>query len=350
MRKALPRLLTRNYISFYQEDEFHNEILLKFAKLDFNILQQEHQEELSIITKWWRSLDVPMNFPFARDRITECYFWILGVYYEPQYALARKFLTKVIAMASIIDDIYDAYGTHTELELFTQTIHRLEINSIDELPEYMKIFCKILLQVYDEMEEELSKIGRSFAVHYAKEEMKYAVKAQYEESKWRLQRNNIPTMEEYMKFALDSGCYQMLIVVSFVGIGEIATKEAFEWLNGKPPMVQAAALINRLMDDIVSHQHEQQREHVPSAVECYMHQYGVSEKEACDEFNKQVEDAWKDINQGFFDAQSPPRPLLMRILNLTRVMDLLYKEDDCYTNCTKSKHYLISLLVDQVEL
>ena len=52
MRKALPRLLAREHISFYQEDECHKEILLKFAKLDFNILQQEHQEELSIITKY----------------------------------------------------------------------------------------------------------------------------------------------------------------------------------------------------------------------------------------------------------------------------------------------------------
>ena len=97
-------------------------------------------------------------------------------------------------------------------------------------------------------------------------------------------------------------------------------------------------------------QYEKQRAHVPSGVECYMHQHGVSEKEACDEFNKQVEDAWKDINQGFIDAQSPPRPLLTRILNFARVMDVLYKEDDGYTNSTKSKHYLASLLVDQVEL
>ena len=51
MRKALPRLLARECIFLYQEDELHNEILLKFAKLDFNILQQQHQEELSIITK-----------------------------------------------------------------------------------------------------------------------------------------------------------------------------------------------------------------------------------------------------------------------------------------------------------
>jgi len=48
----------------------------------------------------------------------------------------------------------------------------LEINSIDELPEYMKIVRKILLQVYDEMEEELSKKGTSFAIHYAKDEVR----------------------------------------------------------------------------------------------------------------------------------------------------------------------------------
>ena len=33
----------------------------------------------------------------------------------------------------------------------------------------MKIFRKALLEVFDEMEEELSKTGRSFAVHYARE-------------------------------------------------------------------------------------------------------------------------------------------------------------------------------------
>jgi len=51
IRKALPRVFAREFISFYQEDEFHDEVLLKFAKLDFNILQKQHQQELSIITR-----------------------------------------------------------------------------------------------------------------------------------------------------------------------------------------------------------------------------------------------------------------------------------------------------------
>lgn len=74
--------------------------------------------------RWWKDLDVETKLPFVRDRIVECYFWILGVYFEPRYSLARRILTKVIAMASIVDDTYDAYGTFEELQLFTDAVDR----------------------------------------------------------------------------------------------------------------------------------------------------------------------------------------------------------------------------------
>lgn len=45
------RVGTRKYISLYQKDELHNELLLSFAKLDFNILQRLHKRELSDITR-----------------------------------------------------------------------------------------------------------------------------------------------------------------------------------------------------------------------------------------------------------------------------------------------------------
>ena len=59
-----------------------------------------------------------------RDRLVENYFWILGVYHEPQYSRARIFMTKVMAVSTILDDTYDAYGTHKELEIFTQAIQK----------------------------------------------------------------------------------------------------------------------------------------------------------------------------------------------------------------------------------
>lgn len=52
IRKCLPRLDARHYIAGYSEDESHNETLLKLAKLDFNIIQKLHQEELKIITEY----------------------------------------------------------------------------------------------------------------------------------------------------------------------------------------------------------------------------------------------------------------------------------------------------------
>ena len=54
--------------------------------------------------------------------MVEGYFWIVEVYFEPQYALARKIMSKVIAVTSIIDYIYDAHGTYEELQIFTEAI------------------------------------------------------------------------------------------------------------------------------------------------------------------------------------------------------------------------------------
>ncbi|KAJ8436194.1 hypothetical protein Cgig2_006881 [Carnegiea gigantea] len=131
LRKALPRIHAREFMSSYQEDEFHDQ-------LDFNILQRQHRQELSIVSRyntssidlteriiWRKKVNVAVNFPLARDRLPECYFWMVGVYYEPQYALGRKFLTKLAAMSLVLDDLFDnVYGIQAELELFTQAIQR----------------------------------------------------------------------------------------------------------------------------------------------------------------------------------------------------------------------------------
>ncbi|KAJ6301023.1 hypothetical protein OIU77_015347 [Salix suchowensis] len=169
LRKGIPRLEARQYFSIYQEDPSCSEVLLTFAKLDFNILQKHHQKELSDITKWWKELDFAKKLPFARDRVVECYFWILAVYFEREYVLARRMLTKVIAMTSVIDDIYDVHGTPDELKLLTDAIERWEITAVDQLPEYMKVAYKALLDVYTEIEETMVNEEISYRVFYAKE-------------------------------------------------------------------------------------------------------------------------------------------------------------------------------------
>ncbi|KAH6812453.1 hypothetical protein C2S51_026215 [Perilla frutescens var. frutescens] len=343
--KTLIRLGATKFMPIYQEDELHNEDLLSFAKLDFNIVQKIHQNELNNITRWWKDLDVTNKLSFARDRVVECYFWILGVYFEPHYNIARKMLTKVIAMASILDDIYDVHGTLEELQHFTVAIQSWDISVVDELPPYMRICYEALLGVYAEMEAEMTRQGKSYRIQYAKQEMIKLVTAYMEEAKWCYSKY-IPTMEEYMKLGLISGAYMMLATTSLVGMEDVAiTKRDFDWITNEPPILQAASIICRLKDDMVGHGVEQKI----TSVDCYMNENGCSKMEALSELSKRVEKAWKDLNEECLEPRAASMPILVRVVNLARVINLLYVGEDSYGNSsTKTKELIKSVLVDPI--
>ncbi|KAG8367758.1 hypothetical protein BUALT_Bualt16G0106100 [Buddleja alternifolia] len=347
--RGLPRVEARHYISIYEQFASHHQPLLKLAKLDFNLLQSLHKRELSEMCRWWKlDLEVPTKYSYARDRMVETYFWILGVYFEPKYALARKILTKVQAITSIIDDTYDAYGTLEELEILTDAIERWSFSCLDQLPEYMKIFYRALLEFFEEIEEEMVKQGTSYRVSYGKEAVKILCRAYFAEAKWREERYK-PTTEEYMRLATKTCGYTSLIIISFLGMGNIPTKEAFDWVLTQPSYVTASLTICRLADDIMGHEFEQKREHIPSAVECYTIEHNVSKEEATDEFNIKIEEAWKDINEGFLRPIKIPAPLLYRVLNYTRIIEVMYSKGDWYTHVGPEMQGLIyQLLIDPV--
>ncbi|XP_058211338.1 (-)-germacrene D synthase-like isoform X2 [Rhododendron vialii] len=350
IHKGLTRLESRRYISFYDQDDSHNKVLLDFAKLDFNLLQKLHQRELSEITRWWKDLDVPGKLPFARDRVVELYFWMLGVYYEPQYILGIRILTKTVSLISLIDDIYDASNaTIEELVLFNDAIQRWEvISALDHLPDHMKIVYQKILDTYNIIDDEMAKQGRSYGVEYAKFALKDLVGAYLLEAKW-YHEGYVPSMDEHMALALLSCGYKTISTLSLIGMGELATKEAFDWVSSFPLIVHASSVVNRLMDDVAGHKFEQERGHLDSTIECYMKQYGATEEDAIMEFQKRVTNAWKDMNSECLRPTSVPMPILQRPLNLARVIYLLYKGGDNYTHSgTKLKRFVTLVLVDSV--
>ncbi|KAG5523021.1 hypothetical protein RHGRI_034988 [Rhododendron griersonianum] len=164
--------------------------------------------------RWWKDLDIAGKLPFARDRVMELYFWILGVCYEPYYFFATRILIRVIGLLSITDDMYDASdATIKELVFFHDAIQRWEVNAPDQLPDYMKHFYQKILDTYKE---------RSYLVEYAKSALKDMVRVYLIEAKWYHQ-GYVPSMEEYMPVAGLSGALRSLAIVSFVGMGELAT-------------------------------------------------------------------------------------------------------------------------------
>lgn len=174
------------------------------------------------------------------------------MYAEPKYSQARVMLAKTIAMISIVDDTFDAYGIVKELDVYTDAIQRWDISQIDRLPDYMTISYKALLDLYNDYEMELSKDGRSDVVHYAKERMKEIVRNYFVVAKWFIE-GYMPPVSEYLSNALATSTYYLLTTTSYLGM-KSATKEDFEWLAKNPKILEANVTLCGVIDDIATYE------------------------------------------------------------------------------------------------
>ncbi|KAK1433294.1 hypothetical protein QVD17_10204 [Tagetes erecta] len=350
LHKRVPRIETVRYILFYQQHASHNKSLLKLAKLGFNLLQSLHKKELSQVYKWWKGFNVPTNLSYARNRLVECYFWSLSVYFEPKYSESRMFLAKVISMETILDDTYDAYGTLEELEIFTEALKRWSITCLDDVPEKMQLIYRMLLDIYGDMEKILLKMGKAHHLNYIRDAMMEFIGCYLKEARWA---NNgyIPTLEEHKEVTTVSSGYKFTLIASFAAMGDVITDETFKWALTMPPLARSCCVLCRIMDDIVTHKEEQQRMHVASGIQCYMNEYDVTEQHVYDLFNKKVEEAWKEMNLESLSCKDVEMPVIMRVINLARVMDVLYKNTDHFTHVDDELiNHIKSLVVDAIAI
>lgn len=100
----------------------------------------------------------------------------------------------------------------------------------------------------------------------------------------------------------------------------------------------------------MNEQFEQKRGHVDSGVECYMKQYGVSREETIREFTVMFENAWKDMNEECLEPRSVPLQLLLRVVNIARLVEVTYKEVDGYTNPEYLRVYITKLFIDKIPI
>ena len=72
---------------------------------------------------WWRSNGLE-EMSFER-------WWIISYgQWEHQCGYKRKMATKLYALMTIVDDVYDVYGTLDELELSTDVVKRFLVMAI----------------------------------------------------------------------------------------------------------------------------------------------------------------------------------------------------------------------------
>ncbi|XP_006293315.2 alpha-humulene/(-)-(E)-beta-caryophyllene synthase isoform X2 [Capsella rubella] len=348
--RGISRIETRQFISYYEKEDLHDQTLLEFAKIDFNILQMLHRKELGQVFRWYKDLGLDSKLPYARNRTVESYLWAVGAYFEPCYSQARINLAIVVILLTLVDDTYDAYGTIEELEPFTNALIMWNPSGMEGLPESMKYLHQVLLDFYGKIEEEMEREGRPGCGLFAKQSMIVTAKAYLQEAKW-LSQDYVATFNEYKENGVYSSSYLALLTGSILGMVDEGTLDVFKWLSTFPPLLVNSALIGRLCGDIASCEFEHKRNHVGTSIDCYMKQYGISWEKAEEEVKIMALDSWKSLNQELMTRDhSFPFPIVMRFLNLSRVVEVFYKDTDIFTQPELMKHHVVSLFLNNISI
>ena len=79
-----------------------------------------------------------------------------------------------------------------------------------------------------------------------------------------------------------------------------------------------------------------------------MKEYGVSKEKAMEELEKMCANAWKDMNEEFMKPFPVPKPLLVGIVNLARVVEVFYQYDDALTNPSELKDHVTLLFLQPI--
>ncbi|XP_057485573.1 (-)-alpha-terpineol synthase-like isoform X2 [Actinidia eriantha] len=301
----MQRLEARWFIDMYERRPNFSPTLLQLAKLDFNMVQATHQEDLKHMSRWWNNTRLGQKLSFARDRLMESFLWTIGMDFKPQLSYFRKKMTIVNSLITIIDDVYDVYGTLDELERFTNAVERWDLSEMEYLPAYMKICFLALFNSINEMGYDTLKEQGVHIIPYLQKMWADLCKSYLVEAKWYYSRYT-PSFEEYMNNA---------------------------WIS-------------------ISASDEMERGDIPKSIQCYMLETGASEEDARKQMKYLIGEALKKMNEARVeDGPLFPRAFIGVVENLVRMTQCMYNNEDGHGGQgPESRDRVKSLLINPIPL
>ncbi|KAH7842026.1 hypothetical protein Vadar_000631 [Vaccinium darrowii] len=367
------RLEARWYIEAYGKRKDANHLLLEMAKLDFNMVQSLYQGELKDMSRWWEDLGLGKNLTFSRDILMECFFWNVGIVFEPKFRDCRKCLTKLAALIATIDDVYDVYGYLDELQLFTAAVDRFvkiphkfekkpclgwdkamgcKLKAVDTLPDYMKLCFLALYNTTNEMAYDILKQKGVNIIPYLTRAWADLCKAFLVEAKW-CSNKGTPAFKAYLENGVVSASGVLILVHAYLLTETISTKEALKCLEKEyHPLMECSSLIFRLSNDLGTSKAELERGESTNSIFCYMHETGVSEQEARKHISNLIEETWKKMNEERVTADSPfENSFIETTANLARICQCTYENLDGHGALDNQvKNLILSVIIDPIML
>nr|ADK73617.1 terpene synthase 5 [Origanum vulgare] len=324
----IQRLEARWFLDAYAARKDMNPLILELGKIDFNIIQATMLEELKEVSRWWTNSCLAEKLPFVRDRIVECHLWALALFEPHQFGYQRKMAAIIITFVTVIDDVYDVYGTLDELQLFTDTVRRWDTESISQLPYYMQV-CYLSLYTYvSELAYDILKDKGFNSIPYLHRSWLSLIEGFFKEAQWYYS-GYTPTLEEYLNNAKVSISSPTIISQVYFTLATSTEKTVIESVYGYHNILYLSGMILRLADDLGTTQFELKRGDVQKAVQCYMKDKNVTEKEAQEHVRYLIREAWKEMNTAMAEPDCPfSEELVTAAANLGRASQFIYLEGD----------------------
>ncbi|KAL3753901.1 hypothetical protein ACJRO7_001185 [Eucalyptus globulus] len=345
------RLEARWFMDMYEKQQDMIPSLLRLAKLDFNLVQSVHKKEVSNMARWWVELGAN-KMTFFRDRLVEHYFWNCTMVFEPQYTAYREMTTKLACMVTLIDDVYDVYGTLEELELLTDFLVRWDITEIDKLPPTIRDSYMALYNTTNEIGYwTMRELGIN-TIPYMRKVWADECKAYIKEAHW-YNKGIKPTLKEYMDNAVDSIGGSIMLLGSYFLTTDKLTEEGLDYVSKIPSVMHCSTKILRLNNDLSTSSYELARGDNFKALECYMNETGASEEAAREHVKKMVHETWKRMNKDVFEdyPYSGLGPFLDACMNFARASQCFYQYGDGHgLPDNETKDHLVRALFDPVPL
>ncbi|XP_047983709.1 (R)-limonene synthase-like isoform X2 [Salvia hispanica] len=302
---------SRWFIEAYGRRPESNPIVLELAKLDFNITQAMHQQELKVISRWWKETRLSEKLPFARDRIVESYLSTIDGLSQPQYAYSRITITKVCMLVTTIDDIFDVYATMEELQLFYDTIERWDLEAMEQLPNYMQI-CFLTLNNF------INEMAYNVLI-----EQDILIIPQLRKS-WQA-AGYTPTLNEYTNNGSISSSVPVILSHTFFLItNPIEKASLYEYHE----LIRCSSMILRLTNDLATSPYEMERGDVSESVQCYMKESGASVEEAREYVKFMIWETWKEMNEERVRDCGFSKKFIKCAIDLGRVAHYTYQIGD----------------------
>ncbi|KAK3124523.1 hypothetical protein QOZ80_7BG0587790 [Eleusine coracana subsp. coracana] len=351
--------------------------VLQLSKVDFNLTQAVHREELVQITKWWTDSGLSKKLPFARDRLVECFFCAVCIAPEPHLGACREVISKVCVLVIHLDDIYDVYGVLDELEAFTDAIGRWARESVfvpvaEALPEYMKEMLSIIFTTSATAAGGVLKEQGYDVLPLYKKAWHDLCKAFLVEAQWQ-KLGFKPSFKEYLSngWVSSSGPLMLLhalptvtqqqypimeMLLSSCGSDDVGTLPLIDY----PRLIQLSSRMFRLCNDMASHKAESERSEATSSIDCCMAEMRATEEEARGVVEDAIAQTWKELNMEVVvtvsaGISSPWSTESMKMaslcLNLARTSCCVYQGGDGITSPADGMDQLVkALLFDPIPM